>query len=103
MAHGVEAIQRLSATCRMWPWTLTYQKIPLCVSSQGQHLYSYQKLNMYIYWFSSESGYRRLDDDDADANNAGRHSTTTRGTYRQLPEMQCKKRHNVLQTVVKQW
>jgi len=23
--------------------------------SQGQDLYSHQKLNMYIYWFSSES------------------------------------------------
>jgi len=30
----------------------------LCISSQGQDLYSHQKLNMYIYWFSSESGYR---------------------------------------------
>jgi len=34
-------------------------KIFLCISSQGQDLYSHQKLNMYIYWFSSESGYRR--------------------------------------------
>ena len=42
-------------------------KIPLCVSSQGQDLYSHQKLNMRIYWFSS--------DDD----NAGRHNTTTIG------------------------
>jgi len=32
----------------------------LCISSQGQDLYSHQKLNMYIiYWFSSESSYRR--------------------------------------------
>jgi len=31
----------------------------LCISSQGQDLYSHQKLNMYIYWFSSESGFRR--------------------------------------------
>jgi len=30
----------------------------MCISSQGQVLYSHQKLNMYIYWFSSESGYR---------------------------------------------
>jgi len=59
---------------------LTCQKFLLCVSSQGQDLYSHQKLNMYIYWFSSESGYRRRDDD---ADNAGRHSTTTRATYRQ--------------------
>jgi len=29
------------------------------ISSQGQDLYSHQKLNLYIYWFSSESGYRR--------------------------------------------
>jgi len=37
-------------------------KIPLfllCISSHGQDLYSFQKLNMYIYWFSPESGYRR--------------------------------------------
>ena len=55
----LEAIQRWPAICRMWPWTLTYQKFLLCVSSQVQDLYSHQKLNMYIYWFSSESGYRR--------------------------------------------
>ena len=70
--------------------TLTYQKFLLCISSQGQDLYSHQKLNMYIYWFSSESGYIAAaaaaddDDDDDDADNAGRHSTTTRATYRQL-------------------
>jgi len=34
-------------------------KIPFVHSSQGQNLYSHQKLNMYIYWFSSESSYRR--------------------------------------------
>jgi len=56
----LEAIQRWSAICRMWPWTLTYQKFLLCVSSQSQDLYSHQKLNMYIYWFSSESSYRCL-------------------------------------------
>jgi len=55
----IEAIQRWSAICRVWPWTLTYHKFLLCVSSQGQDLYSHQKLNMYIYGFSSESGYRR--------------------------------------------
>jgi len=38
---------------------VTYQKFLLCLSSHGQDLYSHQKLNMYIYWFSSESGYRR--------------------------------------------
>jgi len=55
-----EVIQRWSAICRVWPWTLTYQKFLLCISSQGQDLYSHQKLNTYIYWFSSaESGYRR--------------------------------------------
>jgi len=44
---------------------------------------------MYIYWFSSKSGYRRQrrwrrwrDDDDDD--NAGCHSTITRATYHQL-------------------
>jgi len=55
----LEAIQRWSVIYRVWPRILTYQKFLLCVSSQGQDLYSYQKLNMYIYWFSSESGYRR--------------------------------------------
>jgi len=54
----LEAIQRWSAICHMWPWSLTYQKFLLCISNQGQDLYSHQKLNMYIYWFSSESGYR---------------------------------------------
>jgi len=39
---------------------------------------------MYLYWFSSESGYTVTDDDDNDNDNAGRHSTTTRATYRQL-------------------
>jgi len=41
---------------------LTIQKFLLCVSSEDQEsgpFYSHQKLNMYIYWFSSESGYRR--------------------------------------------
>ena len=55
----LEAIQRWSAICRVWPWTLTYQKFLSFISSQSQDLYLYQKLNMYIYWFSSESGYRR--------------------------------------------
>jgi len=36
---------------------------------------------MYIYWFSSDSGYRRQRRRDAD--NAGRHSTTIRETYPQ--------------------
>jgi len=55
----LEAIQRWSAICRVWPWT--YQKFLLCISSQGQDLYLYlhQKFSMYIYWFSSDSGYRR--------------------------------------------
>jgi len=55
----LEATQRWSAICRVWPSTLTYQKFLLCISSQGQDLYSYQKLNMYVYWFSPESSYRR--------------------------------------------
>jgi len=46
--NKLEAIQRWSATCRVWPWTLTYQKFLLCISSQGQDLYSHQKFNMYI-------------------------------------------------------
>jgi len=43
----------------MWPWTLTYQKL-FCVFLARVKTYkvwsidSYQKLNMYIYWFSSE-------------------------------------------------
>jgi len=57
--NKLEAIQRWLAICHVWPWTLTYQKFLLCISSRGQDLYSYQKLNMYIYWFLSESSYRR--------------------------------------------
>jgi len=57
--YQLEAIQRWSAICRVWPWTLTYQKFLLCISSQDQDLYSHQKLNMCISWFSSHSGYRR--------------------------------------------
>ena len=38
---------------------VTYQKFLLCISSLGQDLYAHQKLNMYIYWFLSESGYIR--------------------------------------------
>jgi len=34
-------------------------KFLVYISRQGQDLYSHQKLNMYIYWFSSKSGYRR--------------------------------------------
>jgi len=34
-------------------------KIPFVHFQPGQDLYSHQKLNMYIYWFSSGSGYRR--------------------------------------------
>ena len=45
-------------SCWILQLTLTYQKFLLCISSQGQDLYSHQKLSMYIYWFSSESGYR---------------------------------------------
>jgi len=54
-------------------------KIPFVLSSQGQDLYSHQKLNMY--WFSSESGYSLTDADDDDNDNAGHHSTTTKVTY----------------------
>jgi len=36
---------------------------------------------MYIYWFSSDQRVV-TDADDDDADNAGRHSTTTRATYR---------------------
>jgi len=38
---------------------MTNQKFLVCISSQSQDLYSHQKLNMHIYWFLSESGYRR--------------------------------------------
>ena len=34
----------LLAKCFVWPWTLTYQKFLLCLSSQDQDLYSHQKL-----------------------------------------------------------
>ena len=40
-SYQLEAIQRWSAICCVWPWTLTYQKLLLCVSSQGQDLYSH--------------------------------------------------------------
>jgi len=55
---------------------VTYQKFLLCISSQGQDLglYSHQKLNMYMYWFSYLRAVTDADDDD---NNAGHHSTTT--------------------------
>jgi len=47
-------------------------QIPLCVSSQGQDLYSHQKLNMYIYG----SHLRAVTDaDDDDDDNAGRYSS----------------------------
>ena len=39
--------------------TLNYDLSKIPFVRQGQELYSYEKLNMYIYWFSSESGYRR--------------------------------------------
>ena len=45
----IEAIQRRSAMCRVSPWTLPYQKFLLCVYSQGQDLYSHQKLNMHVH------------------------------------------------------
>jgi len=54
----LEAIQRWSAICCMWLWTFIYQKFLMCISSEGQDLYSHQKLNMYTYWFSSENGFR---------------------------------------------
>jgi len=41
--NKLEAIQKWSAICRVWPWTLTYQKFLLCVSSQGQDLYTHTK------------------------------------------------------------
>jgi len=44
----LKAIQRWSAMCRMWPWTMTYQKFLLCISSQGQDLYSHQKLYLLV-------------------------------------------------------
>jgi len=51
--------------------SLTYQKFLLCVSSQGQDLYSHQKLNMYI----TGSHLRAVTDADND-DNAGSHITT---------------------------
>jgi len=43
-----EAIQRWSAAMSLMTLNFDPSKIPLCASSQGQDLYSYQKLNMYI-------------------------------------------------------
>jgi len=43
-SNKLEAIQRWSAICRVWPWILTYQKFLLCIL--GQDLYSHQKLDM---------------------------------------------------------
>jgi len=34
-------------------------KIPFCAFLARVKTCSHRKLNMYIYWFSSESGYRR--------------------------------------------
>ena len=51
------------------------------ISSQGQDLYSHQKLNMYINWFSLSVVTDADDDDDDDDDSAGCHSTTTRATY----------------------
>jgi len=67
--------RRWSAIFRVWPWTLTYQKFLLCISGQGQNLYSHQKLNMYIW--------ERLQTLTTMTPTAGCHSTTTRATYRQ--------------------
>ena len=55
----LEAIQRWSGDMSRVTLNSDLSKFLLCISSQGQDLYSHQKLNMYIYWFSSESGYRR--------------------------------------------
>jgi len=63
--------------------SLTYQKFLLCFSSYGHDLWSHQKLNMYITGSHLRAVTDADDDDDADADNAGRHSTTTRETYRQ--------------------
>jgi len=68
----------------MWPWTLTYQKFLLRVSSQGQELYSHQKLNGYHLRAVTDAD---VDDDDADADNARRDSTTTRATCRYSSRM----------------
>ena len=77
--------QRWSVICCVWPWTMTYQKFLLWISSQGQDLYLHQKLNMCILlvliW---EQLQTQSDDHDDDDDNARCHSTTTRVTYRQL-------------------
>jgi len=76
LPHPVEAIQRWSAICRVWPWTLTYQKFLLHVSSQGQALYSHQKLNMYIYWLQTPTMTSPITPNAT--------VQPTRATYRQL-------------------
>ena len=72
----LEAIQRWSAICLVWPWTLTYQKLLLCVFSQGQDLHTKN-------WTCKFTGSHLRAITDADNDNAGHHSTTTRETYRQ--------------------
>jgi len=60
---------------------MTYQKFLLCISSQSQDICSH---------------LRAVTDAD-DADNAGRHSTTARATYRQSASSTLPKRHQWLQ------
>ena len=77
--QSLEAIQRLLAICRMWPWTLTYQKFLLCISSQGQ--------NKNLTCTFTGSHLRAVTDAD-DNDNAGHHSTSTAATYLQWINLQ---------------
>jgi len=72
----LEAIQRWSAICRVWRWTLTYKKFILCIFSQGHDLYSHQKLNMYIMvliWERLQTPTTTLTTPDATVQPLGRH------------------------------
>jgi len=52
---------------------LTIKNSFLCISSQGQDLYSHRKLNMYIYWFSSKTTTTTTTTPDATVQPLGRH------------------------------
>ena len=77
--------------------TLTYQKFLLCISSQDQDLYT-PKIKHVGPTFTG-SHLRAVtdandDDDDADNDNAGRHSTTTRGDVSPIKSNQNYDIHN---------
>jgi len=50
-----EMVGDVACDLQLWPIKNSF----CAFLAKGQDLYSHQKLNMYIYWFSSKSGYRR--------------------------------------------